>query len=495
MNILLASSEVVPFSKTGGLADVSGALPIALAQSGQQVAVITPAYRSALASGQPISATGIELEIPIGSRVVPGRILASKLPGSNVPVYLVDQPDYYDRPALYGEKGQDFRDNSERFIFFSRAVLEAIRLLELDIDVVHANDWQTGLVPAYLEVEYRAVPRFENIASIFTIHNLAYQGSFWHWDMLLTGLDWKYFNWHQMECYGQVNLMKTGIVFADQITTVSPTYAQEIQSAPLGCGLEGALSTRRDVLAGIINGVDYRQWNPKEDPHLPRNYDLRDWVEGKSLCKAALQQEVGLPLRDDVPLIGFIGRLVSQKGLDLIEPVLAQRVERDAAQWVFLGSGSPEYEASLRALAARYPDKFAVKLEFSNPLAHRIEAACDIFLMPSLYEPCGLNQMYSLKYGAAPLVRATGGLADTITDTRDDTLVAGTANGFSFADYTPQALDETLTRAMAAWRQKDVWSRIVETGMEQDWSWNTSAARYVELYRKTLARRGQVVGV
>ena len=495
MKILLASSEVVPFSKTGGLADVCGALPVALAGAGQQVAVITPAYRSALASGQPITATGVELEIPLGSRVVRGQILESRLPGSSVPVYLVYQPDYFDRPALYGEKGQDFRDNSERFIFFSRAVLEAIRLLELDIDVLHANDWQTGLVPAYLDVEYRAAPRFENIASVFTIHNLAYQGSFWHWDMLLTGLDWKYFNWHQMECFGQVNLMKTGIVFADQITTVSPTYAQEIQSAPLGCGLEGALSTRRDVLAGVINGVDYREWDPQTDLHLPRNYGQNDWSAGKSLCKAALQQELGLPVRDNVPLVGFIGRLVSQKGLDLIEPVLAQRLERDDTQWAFLGSGSPEYEQSLRQFAARFPEKFAVKLEFSNPLAHRIEAASDIFLMPSLYEPCGLNQMYRLKYGAVPLVRATGGLADTITDTRDDSLVAGTANGFSFDNYTPPALDETLTRAVSAWRQKDIWSRIVETAMAQDWSWNASASRYVELYRQTLARRREAIGV
>lgn len=495
MNILFATSEVEPFSKTGGLADVSGALPPALARGGLKTSVITPAYRCALQSGLPIERTGLELEIPIGSRLVSGRILESRLPHSGVPVYLVEQPGYFDREELYGEKGEDYRDNCERFVFFCRAIMEAIRLLPLEVDILHCSDWQTGLVPAYLDIDYGGVPGFEDAASVFTIHNLAYQGRFWHWDMLLTGLDWKYFNWHQMEFYGELNLTKTGIVFADQITTVSPTYAREIQNGPLGCGLDAVLSHRSDALSGILNGVDYSVWDPAHDPHLQRTYDVETWPQGKAACKAALQKEIGLPQRDDVPLIGFVGRLASQKGLDLVEPVLRERASGDNLQWVFLGSGPPEHVSFLQQLSAIHPDKVAVHAAFSNPLAHRIYAGCDIFLMPSRYEPCGLGQLYSLKYGTVPLVRNTGGLADTITDTTEESLAAGTASGFHFDDYAPPALEEAITRAVAAMYDRAVWRRLVETGMRQDWSWQRSAQRYVELYRQTLSRHRQATRV
>ena len=495
MNILLATSEVVPFSKTGGLADVSGALPRALAQSGADVSVITPAYRCAKELGQTLVPTGAELEIPIGSRVVNGQILKGMLPNTNVPVYFVEQDDYYDRPGLYQEAGGDYRDNCERFVFFSRAVLEAVRLLDLPVDVLHCNDWQTGLIPAYLNIEYRGVPPYENIASVYTIHNLAYQGRFWHWDMLITGLDWKFFNWHQMEFHGDLNLMKTGIVFADWITTVSPTYAEEIQTAELGCGLEGALSHRSDRLQGILNGVDYADWNPATDPHLQANYSLENWRDGKAQAKSTLQTELGLPQRTDVPLVGFIGRLASQKGLDLIRTVIEERVAYEDVQYAILGSGSPDYEAFLREMAAKYPDKVAVRLEFSNPLAHRIEAGSDMFLMPSRYEPCGLNQMYSLKYGTVPIVRSTGGLADTIVDCHDATLADRTANGFSFTEYHSEALHQALGRALEAFSETATWSQLVETGMGQDWSWSRSAGRYVDLYRQALEVKRQPTNV
>ena len=304
--------------------------------------------------------------------------------------------------------------------------------------------------------------------------------------MLITGIDWKYFNWHQMEFHGDLNLMKTGIVFADWITTVSPTYAEEIQTSALGCGLEGALGHRRDQLSGILNGVDYSAWNPQADPHLETNFGPDDWLSGKPRAKQALQAEVGLPQRDDVPLVGFIGRLDSQKGLDLIRTVIEERVAHEEVQYVILGSGNPEYEAFLREMAAQQPRKVAVRLEFSNPLAHRIEAGCDMFLMPSRYEPCGLNQMYSLKYGAVPIVRHTGGLADTIVDCHDATLADGTANGFNFAEYHSEALHQALGRALQAYNDRATWTQLVDTGMRQDWSWTRSAQRYLKLYAATL---------
>lgn len=493
MNILLATSEAVPFAKTGGLADVCGALPIELARSGHRPAVILPAYRQVDGCGLSIEPLGIEFIVPIGSKTVTGQLLRSELPGCKVPVYLVRQDQYFDRDELYGADGKNYIDNCERFVFFSRAVMEAIRLLDLQVDVIHTNDWQTGLVPAYLKIEYRGLPQYERIASLFTIHNMAYQGQFWHWDMLLTGLDWKYFNWHQMEFHGKLNLLKTGLAFGDWISTVSPRYAEEIQSSPMGSGLEGVLQHHREVLSGILNGMDDGQWNPASDPHLAANYDRETIGEGKPVCKAALQEELGLPQEPRVPLVGFIGRLVDQKGLDLVAEVIQQWVQKTEAQWAILGTGQPEYHQLLETLQERFPQKVAARLEFSNSLAHRIEAGADIFLMPSRFEPCGLNQLYSLKYGTVPVVRSTGGLADTITDADERTLAEGTANGFSFGEYSSLALGETLQRACDAYARPEVWNELVATGMSQDWSWGRSAREYVRLYQTIVARNRQTV--
>lgn len=490
MRILLATSEAVPFAKTGGLADVCGSLPIALAGLGHEPAVIMPAYSGHGQQGPAAAPTGIELSIPIGSKTVRGRVLRSRLPDSDVPVYLIDQPGYYHRPSLYGLNGQDFVDNCERFIFLSRAVLETIRQLSLPVDLIHCNDWQTGLIPAYLKIEYRGVPGLENIGSVLTIHNLAYQGQFWHWDMLLTGLDWKYFNWQQMEFFGKLNLMKTGLVFADALSTVSPRYAEEIQSAPLGCGLEGVLTQRRQQLTGIINGVDYREWDPATDQHLPKNYDAATVHEGKAACKLALQQELGLAIKPRTPLLAFVGRLAEQKGIDLLAAILPKWLESDA-QWVFLGTGEPKYHQLLQQFAAANPRNCAVRLEFSNPLAHRIEAAADIFLMPSRFEPCGLNQLYSLKYGTVPVVRATGGLVDTIVDATLVTQSDATATGFWIGEHSASSLSQTLRRACDAYQQPDVWGRLIAAGMRQDWSWNRSAQEYIRLYEKVLLPRRQ----
>jgi len=450
-------------------------------------------------SGQPIEPTGITFEIPIGQKQVTGELLRSKLPESDVTVYLVKQDGYFDRPQLYGEDGEDYQDNCERFTFFSRAVLEAIPLLDLNTDLIHCHDWCAALIPVYLKTLYNERPPFDAIASLYTIHNLAYQGNFWHWDMALTGLDWKYFNWRQMEFYGNLNFMKSGITFADAINTVSPTYAKEIMRPPLSCGMEGSLQHRRNDLFGILNGADYSDWNPGTDRLLDGNtYEVADYETGKLACKVALQQKMGLPINADVPLLASVGRLADQKGFDLIARVMRQWAPKDDtpqsdAQWVILGTGDAKYHQVLGQLAADNPEKIAVCLEFSNELAHQIEAGADMFLMPSQYEPCGLNQLYSLKYGTVPIVRATGGLADTVVDTSPETLANGTATGFSFAEYTALALSDTLSRACEAFADKPVWRQLIETGMRQDWSWSQSARRYIELYDQTRARAQQEV--
>jgi starch synthase len=486
---LFTTTEAVPFCKTGGLGDVCGTLPLELARLGHEPVVVLPAFRPALNCGRQIEPTNIRFEIPIGRKMVPGTFLKSTLPGDQVPVYLVHQPQYYDRPELYRENGHDYKDNCERFVFFCRAALEAIKLLNLRTDIVHCHDWTSGLVPAYLKTELAGVPPYDSIRSLMTIHNIAYQGNFWHWDMELTGIDWKYFNWRQMEFYGNLSFLKSGLAFADTLTTVSPRYAQEIQSSPLGCGLEGMLQYRRDDLFGIMNGVDYDEWNPETDPHLAgNNYGLKTFVAGKRACKAALQHELDLPLIPDAPLIAMVGRLADQKGLDLVAQLIPKWAVDSPAQWVILGTGEPQYHELFPRLADEHPEKVAVRIGFSNELAHRIEAGADIFLMPSRYEPCGLSQLYSLKYGTVPVVHATGGLADSITDVTDETLTAGTANGFSFDTYDSTALAGALNRACQTFANRTVWEQLIRTGMRQDWSWARSACEYERLYARTLAR-------
>jgi starch synthase len=485
MNILFTTTEAVPFCKTGGLGDVCGSLPVELAKLGHDVSVILPAFRQARNAGQPIESTDVEFEVPIGRKTVRGRFLQSYLPDSDVPVYLVENDYYFDRPELYAEGGVDYKDNCERFTFFARAALEAVTRLHLGTELIHAHDWPTGLVPAYLKTELNGIPPYDSIASLFTIHNLAYQGNFWHWDMELTGIDWKHFNWRQMEFYGNLSFLKTGLAFADALTTVSPRYAQEIQSPPLSCRLEGILRHRRDDLFGIINGVDYTVWDPTTDPHLNgNNYNVDTIAVGKAACKQRVQQEMGLPQRADVPLIAFVGRLAKQKGLDILSDVMATWAEKSEAQWVLLGTGDPTYHELLANLAQRFPHKIAVRLEFSDRLAHQIEAGADIFVMPSRFEPCGLNQLYSLKYGTVPVVHATGGLADTIVDFTEQTSGAGTANGFSFAEYNSQALGGALQRATEVFAVRPAWEQLMRTGMRQDWSWSASARKYDELYQR-----------
>ena len=489
MKILIASSEVVPFAKTGGLADVCGSLPGQLSALGHDVSVIMPAHRSVYAAGPEITPTDCELRIDVGKQTVEGRLAKSALPDSGVPVFLVEQSKYFDRPQLYGEAGTDYEDNCERFVFFCRAVLQAAEKLAWEPDVIHCNDWQTGLIPAYLKIgtDY---PALANVASLMTIHNLAYQGIFWHWDMLLTGLDWKYFNWKQLEFYGKLNLLKSGIVFADALNTVSETYAKEIQQPELGCGLDGILRHRQNVLTGIVNGIDTNDWNPEVDDHLPQQYSIADWQTGKAVCKQALQHEVEIEVDAQRPLIGVVGRLATQKGWSLILEVMRHWLDHVDVSWVVLGAGDPEFESSLAALRKKYPDRLGLRMELNNGLAHRIEAGADLFLMPSQYEPCGLNQLYSLKYGTIPVVRDTGGLSDTIVDATPETIAAGRATGFKFGPFLPESMESALARAVQTFlNEPDSWASIVETAMRQDWSWTESARKYEALYQ-TLIRGG-----
>ncbi len=488
LHIAMISSELVPLAKTGGLGDVCGALPIALQQLGHQCSVFLPGFRSAMLSGLPIESTPYAFTIPMGGRHVACRVLKTKLPSSNVQAYLIDQPAYYDRDGLYGDRQGEYRDNCERFAFFCRATVEAIAQMGFQIDIVHAHDWQSALMPAYVATGFGNYEWLKSAKSVYTIHNLAYQGCFWHYDMVLTGLDWRYYNWQQMEYYGELNLMKTGIVFADAVTTVSPTYAREITQPTNGCGLDGTLRERGQSLIGIVNGVDYSQWNPATDKHLPRRYDPTSWQVGKAECKQHLQQELGLAIESRTPLIGIISRLADQKGWDIIIPLLHQMLPSVGAQWVILGTGEERYAQQLRQLASHHPGKLAIRLEFAEPLAHKIEAASDMFLMPSRYEPCGLNQLYSLKYGAVPIVHSTGGLIDTVTDATTQSLADDTATGFRFDGYRLENLRAAVDRALAMYHsQTDMWEQIVARGMQQDWSWRQSASTYDRLYHHLLA--------
>ena len=492
MKVLLASSEVVPFAKTGGLADVCGALPVELAKREVEVAVFLPAYRSTRDVGLEFQDTGIEFQIPIGSKMVGGKLLKSQLPNSEVTVYLVQQDDYFDRDGLYQDGDEEFKDNCERFAFFCRFIIDSLGQLDWIPDLVHCNDWQTGLIPAYLKTIYADDPRLNQIASLMTIHNLAYQGNFWHWDMLLTGIDWQYFNWRQMEFYGRLNLLKTGIIFSDAVNTVSPTYAREIQTAAQGCGLENVLQERAADLSGVLNGIDTNEWNPKTDPHIAANYDVENWKTEKPKCKAALQSLFGLDVDPVVPSIGIVGRMASQKGWSLIIEVMERWLESDIkVQWAILGTGDAAYQTALSQINERAPSTVGVRLEFSNELAHKIEAGADIFLMPSQYEPCGLNQQYSMQYGTVPVVHETGGLADTVVNLDQASLADQTANGFSFDQYHSRALEEALTRAIQMYTLPNTWSQLVENGMNHNWSWSVSAAEYIKLYQSTI-KSGQV---
>ena len=486
MRVLEVASEAVPFAKTGGLADVAGALPEALARLGCDVTLVIPAYREVFAKGLPIEPAGIEFEVPIGTRRSTARILRCRRPGSRAAVLLVANDDYFDRSTLYGG-GEDYADNAERFIFFARAAAELACRQQQPFDVVHCHDWQTGLVPAYLRLLHGQAPAMAQARTVMTIHNIAYQGLFWHWDMLLTGLHWRYFNWQQMEFYNQLGLLKTGIVFADAVSTVSPTYAREIQTAPGGCGLEGLLSSRSGAVTGIVNGIDTAAWDPGSDPHIPRPYGESDFEPGKYAARVALAARLGHAAPDSRPLVAFVGRLVAQKGVEMLVEMLGRTAGGGRAHFVVLGTGSPAFEEALRRVAAAFPGTIDLVLGFDEALAHLVQAAADITLVPSLFEPCGLTQLYALRYGSIPLVRATGGLIDTVVDTNPDTLRDGTASGFVFHGCDVHALEQALHRTLDAYGDREAWRSLVRRGMRQDWSWEASGREYLRLFERARA--------
>jgi len=486
MRILMAASEAYPFSKTGGLADVTASLARALNELGHEVWLFVPHYRQlheAKSDQLPrLEQSGLSIEIPMASRMVKADLLWARLPHSDVTMMLIDQPDYFDRKSLYQENGRDYHDNCERFAFFCRVLMEAARRLILRPDIIHVNDWQTGLIPALLDINYRQHPAFRETGSVMTIHNLAFQGRFWHWDMLHTGLDWQHFNWQQMESYGQLNLLKTGLVFANKITTVSPTYAREIQTEQAGYGLDAVLRNRSGDLVGILNGIDENIWNPATDPALALNYDAQTAVAGKAANKAELQSRLGLADRPEPLLMGMVSRLTDQKGLDLITAQADYCLQRDV-QMVFLGQGDPYFEDRLRNLHERYPDRVSVTIGFDEELAHLIEAGSDAYWMPSRFEPCGLNQMYSLKYGTLPLVHQVGGLADSVRDASPGNIEAGTATGFVMKSYDEKTLREQFDRMVALYNDRSIWYRLMQTAMSRPFSWKRSAEKYLSVYR------------
>lgn len=480
MRVLFCASEIVPLAKTGGLADVAGALPAALARRGVDVRLAMPRYRGVDLPGGTALGT---LTVPLGGETVEGTVLDGALPGSGVPIWLVEQPELFDRGGLYGEGGQDYPDNLTRFTFFCRAVARWLARGTWQPDVIHSHDWQTALLPAIIRTE--GAPR---AASVFTIHNLAYQGLFPAEQFALTGLPPAAFAMQGLEFWGQVSLLKGGLVFADLLTTVSATYAREIQSEEFGAGLEGVLRDRADDLVGILNGVDYEVWDPSVDALLPARYSADD-MDGKPICKRALQRAFGLPEDARVPVVGMVTRLADQKGLDLVVEIMEELLDA-GVQFVLLGTGDPRYHQVFDELQARRRHHVGVRLGFDNALAHLIEAGADIFLMPSRYEPSGLNQLYSLRYGTVPVVRRTGGLADSVVDATPQALAAGRANGFVFAPYEPQALLGAVRRALAAYRHPDTWRALQQAGMRADFSWGRAAGQYAALYERALAKAG-----
>ncbi len=478
MKIAMIASEVNPFAKTGGLADVIGTLTSALERLGHELCVITPAYHSALQGNFSLRETGLKLSVPLSDRRQQAGVLEGSI-GKKIPVYLIRADAYFGREFLYGAPTGDYPDNDERFVFFSRAALELLR--HKPVDIAHCHDWQTALAAVFLKIQPESYAEIASAKTVFTIHNLGFQGVFPQSAWPLLNLDQTYFTPQFLEYYGSVNFLKGGLVFADKITTVSPSYAEEIMTAEQGFGLEGVLQQRAADLVGILNGVDDHQWNPWTDPFLACHYGENS-LAVKGDCKSALLRAVGLPEKNDTPLIAMISRLTLQKGFDLIEEIFDSLMERDL-QVVLLGNGEPHFENFFKAAAKRHPDRVAVEIGFNEPLAHQIEAGADLFLMPSLYEPCGLNQMFSLKYGTIPIVRAVGGLKDTVQDYNKETR---TGTGFLFQRYESSALLAAVDRGLAVFRDKQAWFALQRRAMGMDFSWDRSAKLYGDLYQQLM---------
>jgi starch synthase len=485
------SPEVEPFAKTGGLADVAGALPRALRSMGLDVRVGLPYYRRI--KDQPVSIDLIleKLEVPLGDLKLPCKVLETKTK-EGIRVYFFEREDLFDRPQLYGNAEGDYYDNLERFSFFCRGAILFAKMIGFSFDVVHCHDWQTGLVPAYLRSVYRNDPFFSHAGSVFTIHNIGYQGLFPRAKLDACGIPPREFHPDGIEYWGGISLLKAGLVYSDVITTVSPRYSVEIQAPEFGLGMEGVLQKRAQDLHGILNGADYSAWDPGKDPHLVAPYEPGS-ADGKKKNKLALIEEMNLEASLKArPLLGMISRLSSQKGCDLLVQVLENLVGLDAGV-VILGSGEEKYETMLLDISRQYPGRVAVRIGFDDPLAHRIMAGADMLLVPSQYEPCGLTQMYALRYGTVPVVRATGGLDDTIVDFDP---LEKTGNGFKFGPYEAKPLLKAILRAIDVFKDGETWQGLIRNGLKEDFSWDRSARKYAEIYDSLVRRKreGEIGG-
>jgi starch synthase len=472
MKILMVASEATPFAKTGGLADVIGALPPALAARGEQVAVVMPLYKGMQRFNADRAHDRMDIQLTAASGYT---VSIRKVVHREVPFFFVECPPLFDRDQLYDENGEDYPDNYIRFTVFCRAALGVIRSV-FRPDVVHCHDWQAALTGPLMRHHFRLDPTFTGIRMLMTIHNLGFQGLFPREALGEIGLDKDLFDPARLEFWGRINFLKGGLIYADAISTVSCGYAREIQTKEYGFGLDGLLRSRASVLTGILNGVDYSEWSPETDTHIAANYSS-EHPEGKRACKLDLLRAFGLPTDDlDRPLIGIVSRFTGQKGFDLIAEIGDKLMAEDVALTA-IGTGEPQYEAAMQDLAQRYPERFGVRIAYDNEIAHKIEAGADMFLMPSRYEPCGLNQIYSLRYGTVPIVRATGGLDDTIDP----------STGFRFTDYSGDALLLAIREALAAYRDPVAWRALMRNGMQRDHSWDASAAEYSALYRRIAA--------
>jgi len=484
MNILFTASEMVPFCKTGGLADVIGALPPVLAGMGHEVHVMLPGYSTIDRKKHGFKERKEVFRVLVGLGTQPLSISSTVWKG--VTIHLLENEVFFNRDGLYGNEEGDYTDNGRRFVFFSRGVIEAARHLGLKPSVIHAHDWQTGMVMPYLATVYANDPWFKATATLLTIHNLGYQGLFPHEIFSLTGIPWEEFKWTKMEYWGKVSFLKSGIVYADGVSTVSPTYAREITSEELGFGMHGVLMERRKDLYGIINGIDREEWSPETDMRIPARYNSGD-MSGKKVCRRALLTACGLRANANNPVFGMVTRLDDQKGLDIFEAAAARLVALDI-RLVILGTGTKKHHETMAKLSERFHDRIHVILRFDNDMARLIYAGSDAFIMPSKYEPCGLGQLIALQYGTLPVVRATGGLADTVRDLDEH---PKNGNGFAFTAYTPEVLVNAAARAVKTFRHsgRKKWNAAVKCGMIEDFSWNASAEKYLNLYIRIRNRR------
>ena len=478
MRILLASTEVYPYSKTGGLSDMVGALGKALSQEGHQIGLVTPLYAGIRERFSALKKLDLPLDFALGAERVSGEVWSLE-PSAGLTIYFIEQAAFFQRAALYQQYGVDYPDNAERFIFLSKAIAHLALQLPWNPEVLHLHDWQVAPAALLLEHERRLHGHGIGPRICMTIHNLAYQGVFPVGKYPLMNLPWDYFTPDGVEFYGQVNCLKAGIVFGDAVVTVSPRYAREITTSESGCGLDGLLRKRQDSLFGILNGVDYDQWDSLHDAYLKHPYSSQD-LSGKAANKLELQREFGLPPDPAVPLFGNVGRMVEQKGVGIMLEALEEMLNANI-QFVMIGTGARVFEAAFLELAKRFPSKAAIRVGFDEGLSHRIEAGCDFFLMPSRFEPCGLNQMYSLRYGAIPVVRSTGGLDDTVVDIRED---VDHANGIKFGEYSGSALVKGIQKAIALYQEPDLLQQFRLNAMTADFSWDKAAAQYVEAYQK-----------